>query len=130
VRGLAPAPDPNLATQREVLGAFLAASRTGDFEALVSVLDPDVVFRIDSGGIGRDARMPIIGAPAVAERLLARGARFAPHARPAIVNGTAGLIVPADVGLRAVVGFTVVGGKVAAIDLITDRQKLRRLRLS
>lgn len=88
------------------------------------------MFRIDSGGIGPDGRPPIIGAPAVAERLLARGVRFAPHARPAIVNGTAGLIVPADVGLRAVVGFTVVRGKVTAIDLITDREKLRRLRLS
>jgi RNA polymerase sigma-70 factor (ECF subfamily) len=130
VKGLAPAPDPNLATQREVVDAFLAASRTGDFEALVSVLDPDVVFRIDSGGTRPEARRPIIGAPAVAERLLARGARFAPHARPAIVNGTAGLIVPADVGLRAVIGFTVVGGKVTAIDLITDREKLRRLGVS
>ena len=59
-----------------------------------------------------------------------RRARFAPHATPAIVNGTAGLIVPADVGLRAVVGFTVLGGKVTAIDLITDREKLRRLRVS
>ena len=95
VRGLAPAPDPNIGGQREVVDAFLAASRAGDFEALLSVLDPDVVFRIDSGGIGPEARPPVLGAPAVAERLLARGARFAPHARPAIVNGTAGLIVPA-----------------------------------
>ena len=130
VRGLAPAPDPDLAQQREVVDAFLAASRAGDFEALVSVLDPNVVFRIDSGGVGPEARQPVLGAPAVAERLLARGARFAPHARPAIVNGTAGLIVPADVGLRAVVGFAVAGGKVTAIDLITDRQKLRRVRVS
>jgi RNA polymerase sigma-70 factor (ECF subfamily) len=59
-----------------------------------------------------------------------RGARFAPNVRPAIVNGTAGLIVQGDVGLRAVVGFSVVGGKVTAIDLITDRVKLRRLQLS
>ena len=130
VRGLTPTPDPNIARQREVVDAFLAASRAGDFEALVSVLDPEVVFRIDSGGIGPEARPPILGAPAVAARLLARGARFAPHATPAIVNGTAGLIVPGDAGLRAVIGFTVAGGKVTAIDLITDREKLRRLRLS
>jgi RNA polymerase sigma-70 factor (ECF subfamily) len=65
----------------------------------------------------------------VAQRLLARGSRFAPNARPAIVNGMAGLIVSTDVGLRAVVGLTVVGGKVTAIDLITDREKLRRLRM-
>ena len=83
-----------------------------------------------AAGSGRKPARRSLGAPAVAERLLARGARFAPHARPAIVNGTAGLIVPADVGLRAVVGLTVVGGKVTAIDLITDREKLRRLRLS
>ncbi len=130
VKGLAPAPDPDVLRQRQVVDAFQAASRAGDFEALVSVLDPDVVFRIDSGGTGPNARPPMIGAAAVAERLLARGARFAPHARPAIVNGTAGLIVPADVGLRAVIGFTVFGGKVAAIDLITDRKKLRGLRVS
>ena len=130
VRGLAPSPNSNIARQREVVDAFLAASRAGDFEALVSVLDPDVVFRIDSGEIGTEGRPQILGAPAVAERLLARGARFAPHAKSAIVNGTAGLIVPGDVGLRAVVGFTVAGGKVTAIDLITDREKLRRLRLA
>jgi RNA polymerase sigma factor (sigma-70 family) len=129
VRGLSPEPERDIARQREVVDAFLAASRAGDFEALLAVLDPDVVFRIDSGA-GPQARPPVLGAPAVAERLLARGARFAPHARPAIVNGTAGLIVPAEVGLRAVVGFTVAGGKVTAIDLITDRAKLHRLRLT
>lgn len=126
----APEPDPNFAAQREVVDAFLAASRAGDFDALLSVLAPEVVFRIDSGGIGSEARQPILGAPAVATRLLARGARFAPNARPAIVKGTAGLIVSGDAGLRAVVAFSVVGGKIAAIDLITDHEKLRRLRLS
>jgi RNA polymerase sigma-70 factor (ECF subfamily) len=130
VKGLAPAPDPDILRQREVVDAFLAASRAGDFEALVAVLDPNVVFRIDSGGTGPLARPPITGAPAVAQQLLARGSRFAPHARPAIVNGTAGLIIAPGPRLRAVVGFTVVGGKVTAIDLITDREKLRRLRLS
>jgi RNA polymerase sigma factor (sigma-70 family) len=130
VRGLAPEPDPSIARQREVVDAFLAASRAGDFEALLAVLDPDVVFRIDSGGIGPEARPAILGAPAVAERLLARGARFAPNATPAIVNGMAGLIVPGDVGLRAVVGFNVVDGRVTAINLITDRLKLGRLHLS
>jgi RNA polymerase sigma-70 factor (ECF subfamily) len=130
VKGLAPAPDPDILRQREVVDAFLAASRAGDFEALVGVLDPNVVFRIDSGGNGPLARSPITGAPAVAQRLLARGSRFAPHARPAIVNGTAGLIVAPGPQLRAVVGFTVIGSKVTAIDLITDREKLRRLRVS
>jgi RNA polymerase sigma factor (sigma-70 family) len=130
VKGLAPAPDPDILRQREVVDAFLAASRAGDFEALVAVLDPNVIFRIDSGGIGPLARPPVTGAPAVAQQLLARGSRFAPDARPAIVNGTAGLIVAPGPQLRAVVGFTVVAGKVTAIDLITDREKLRRLRVS
>jgi RNA polymerase sigma-70 factor (ECF subfamily) len=130
VRGLAPEPDPNIARQREVVDAFLAAARAGDFEALVAVLDPGVVFRIHSDEVGPDTRAPVLGAPAVAKRVLARGARFAPNARPAIVNGAAGAIVSGDVGLRAVVGFSVAGGKITTIDLITDREKLRRLHLS
>jgi RNA polymerase sigma-70 factor (ECF subfamily) len=124
VKGLAPAPNPDIVRQREVVDAFLAASRAGDFEALVAVLDPNVVFRIDSGGTGPLARPPITGAPAVAQQLLARGSRFAPHARPAIVNGTAGLIIAPGPRLRAVVGFTIVGGRIAEIDLITDAEKL------
>jgi hypothetical protein len=77
-----------------------------------------------------DLRGPESGSGWASSGLLARGARFAPNARPAIVNGTAGLIVAGDVRLRAVVGFSVIGGKVTAIDLITDREKLRRLHLS
>ena len=125
VKGLAPAPDPDILRQREVVDAFLAASRAGDFQALVEVLDPNVVFRIDSGGTGPLARPPITGAPAVAQQLLARGSRFAPHARPAIVNGTAGLIIAPGPRLRAVVGFTIVAGRITAINLITDTEKLR-----
>jgi RNA polymerase sigma factor (sigma-70 family) len=125
VKGLAPAPDLDILRQREVVDAFLAASRAGDFEALVEVLDPNVVFRIDSGGTGPLARPPITGAPAVAQQLLARGSRFAPHARPAIVNGTAGLIIAPGPQLRAVVGFTIVAGRITAINLITDTEKLR-----
>src|SRR5436190_1504686 len=83
VRGAAPTPDPDLARQREVVDAFLAASRAGDFEALVAVLDPDVVFRVDAGGAGPLAREPLSGAKAVADQILARGTRFAPLARPA-----------------------------------------------
>jgi RNA polymerase sigma factor (sigma-70 family) len=127
VRGMAPPPDPDVARQREVVDAFLAASRAGDFEALVAVLDPAVVFRVDSGGSGPLARPPITGAAAVARQILARGSRFAPNARPAIVNGAAGLVVGSGSELRAVVGFTVIAGRVAAVDLITDTEKLRGL---
>ena len=127
VRGSAPMPDADLARQREVVAAFLAASRAGDFEALVAVLDPDVVFRADAGRASPLAREPIVGAGAVARQVLARGSRFAPHARPAVVNGGAGLIVGVDDRPVAVIGFAIAGGRIAAIDLITDPDKLRRL---
>src|SRR6058998_3406869 len=78
VQGAAPSPDADLAKQREVVDAFLAASRAGDFEALTAVLDPDVVFRADTGPAGE--RMPVEGAAAVARQVLSRGRRFAPFA--------------------------------------------------
>src|SRR5205085_2193388 len=73
VRGATPTPDPDLAQQRRVVDAFLAASRAGDFEALVAVLDPDVVFRVDGGGVPPRARPPVVGAEAVARQVLTRG---------------------------------------------------------
>jgi len=126
VRGAAPVPDVDLTRQRELVNAFLAAARGGDFDALVAVLDPDVVFRVDAGTTPQ-AREPVTGAAAVAETVLARGRRFAPLAQHAIVNGAAGLIVGPRDNPRAVIGFTVVGGRIVALDLILDRTKLRRL---
>jgi RNA polymerase sigma-70 factor (ECF subfamily) len=125
VQGAAPSPDADLARQREVVDAFLAASRAGDFEALVAVLDPDVVFRSDRGLTSPLARPPVTGAAAVAEMILERGSRFAPDARPALVNGTAGFVVVRNQRPFAVVGFTVSNGRIAEIDLITDPEKLR-----
>ena len=127
VRGAAPQPDPDVARQREVVDAFLAASRAGDFEALIAVLDPEVVFRIDTGGTAPRARPPLVGAYAVARQILERGTPLAPLARPALVNGSAGAIV--DIGGRpfAVVSFTVRQGRIAAIDLVADPDKLRGL---
>lgn len=87
--GAAPNPDVDLPHQREIVDAFLAASRAGDFDALLAVLDPEVVFRTD-GGTSPLARPPIAGAPAVAKQVLARGSRFAPQARPALVNSAVG----------------------------------------
>jgi RNA polymerase sigma-70 factor (ECF subfamily) len=124
VQGVAPDPDADLARQREVVDAFLAAARAGDFEALVEVLDPDVVFRADRGA-GRPAGPPVAGATAVARQILARGAPFAPLARPAIVNGAAGLVVPARGRLLAAVGFTISRGRIVEIDLVADPEKLR-----
>jgi RNA polymerase sigma-70 factor (ECF subfamily) len=126
VRGSAPVPDPDVARQREVVAAFLAAARAGDFEALVEVLDPGAVFRVDAGLLRGRAREPVVGAAAVAETVLARGFRFAPLARHALVNGTAGLVVGPEDAPMAVLGFTIVGGKVVALDLILDRRKLSR----
>ena len=127
VQGERAIPDADLDTQREVLDAFLAAARGGDFEALLEVLDPDVVFRLDTGGIVPRARPPVEGAEAVAARVLERGSRLAGLARPAIVNGAAGLIVAPGGRPFAVVGFTVVNGRIAEIDVIADPAKLRRL---
>ena len=126
VQGAAPNPDADLNQQREIVDAFLAASRAGDFDALLAVLDPTVVFRFDAG-TSPLARPPITGAPAVARQLLARGSRFAPQARPALVNGAAGVVVGPAHKPFAVVGFTVAGGRIVAIDVITDPEKLRGL---
>jgi RNA polymerase sigma factor (sigma-70 family) len=127
VRGATPVSEPDLARQREVVDAFLAASRAGDFEALVAVLDPDVVFNADTR---TGDRMPIQGAEAVARQILARGAPLAPFARPAIVNGAAGAIVAPGRTPIAVVGFTVVNGRISEIDLIANPDKLRHVVLA
>ena len=127
VRGAAPADDTGVAEQRELVEAFLAASRNGDFEGLLRVLDPDVVFRIDAGGRGPRARDPVTGAGAVARQVLAHGRPFARFARPATVNGAAGLVIRPGRKPFAVVGFTVARGRIVAIDLIADQQKLRGL---
>jgi RNA polymerase sigma factor (sigma-70 family) len=119
-----PAPDPDLVRQREVVDAFFLAARGGDFDALVALLDPDVVLRFDDGARRRGAAAVIRGAAAVA-----RQARVAPAAlvRPALVNGAAGAVI--TVGGRPVVvmGFTVTGGKIVEIDAIADPERIRRL---
>jgi len=125
----APAVEADLGRQRELVDAFLAASREGDFEALVAVLDPDVVFHADTGGVPPLARPPIVGAEKVANNVLARGRPFARFARPAIVNGAAGLVVAPAGRPMAVVGFTVADQRIVEIDIIADPEKLQRLRV-
>jgi RNA polymerase sigma factor (sigma-70 family) len=127
VRGATPPSDPDLGHQRQVVDAFLAAARSGDFAALLAVLDPDVVFRIDGGGIPPRAAPTIVGAEAVAREAIARGSRLAQFARPAIVNGSAGVVVAPGPTPVAVIGFTVFAGRIVAIDLVADPGKLRRL---
>jgi RNA polymerase sigma factor (sigma-70 family) len=131
VRGAAPNPDADLAEQRAVVDAFLAAAREGDFDALVAVLDPDVVFRADRGRLPAAARLPAVvrGATKVAEVAIAGGRRFTRFARPAIVNGAAGLVLAPNHRPIAVVGFTVTRGRIATIDLIVNPDKLRAVLL-
>jgi RNA polymerase sigma-70 factor (ECF subfamily) len=130
VQGAAPNPDTDLTHQRELVDAFLAASRAGDFDALLAVLDPDVVFRFDPGKSSPHARPPIVGAAAVAREVATRGPRFAPQCRPALVNGAAGFIVGPEGSPFAVVGFSVARGRIVTIDLVVDPDKLRGLAVS
>jgi RNA polymerase sigma-70 factor, ECF subfamily len=127
VRG-APVVDADLARQRELVDAFLAAAREGDFEGLVAVLHPDVVFRQDVGD-GRPARPPILGAEAVARVALEQGRRFAALARPALVNGGAGIVVSVQDRVLGVCGVTVSGDRIAELDLVIDPAKLRDVRV-
>ena len=126
VRGATPAHDPDLARQREAVDAFRAAARNGDFDALVAVLDPDVVLRSDGGALRPDAASVVRGAPAVAGQAL-RFAPLASFARPALVNGTAGEIVARHGRPFAVLAFTVSRGKIVEIDVFVDPVLLRRL---
>jgi RNA polymerase sigma-70 factor (ECF subfamily) len=124
-----PAPDPDLARQREVVDAFFSAARGGDFDALVAVLDPDVVLRLDSGARRPAASLMIRGAAAVARQAqsgLAAALRAA-HLRPALVNGAAGVVVTVRGRPITVMGFTVADGKIAEIDAIADPERVRKI---
>jgi RNA polymerase sigma factor (sigma-70 family) len=123
----APTPDPDMARQRAAVDAFLAAARSGDLGGLLEVLDPNVVFRADPGAAATVLPFPVRGAPAVAERVLQTAPRFAAHATAVIVNGQAGAVFAPGGSPAGVIGFTVVGGRIAAIDLIADPVKLSRL---
>ncbi|MER5651157.1 RNA polymerase sigma factor SigJ [Streptosporangium sp. NPDC002524] len=129
VRGQAPVPDPDLARQREVVDAFFAAARDGDFDALVTVLHPGVVLRSD-GGVARARHTVVItGARTVAEQALTFG-RLSPFARPALVNGAAGVVVAAHGRPLSVMAFTVTGGMILAVDVLSDPERLSRLDLA
>jgi RNA polymerase sigma-70 factor (ECF subfamily) len=127
IQAAKPEPDADLAIQQRVVDAFLAAARAGDFDALLSLLDPDVVLRTDGGGNGPLARPPVVGAMQVGEVLRAQAGTFAPHGRLALVNGGPGVIVGPPGKIVAVVTFSVVGGRIREIDIVGDRAKLQRL---
>jgi RNA polymerase sigma factor (sigma-70 family) len=127
VQGETRAPDADLETQRRVVDAFLAAAREGDFEALLEVLDPDVVLRVDLGPVGgsREVR----GARAVAGQALFYP-RLGVVTTPAIVNGAVGAVSTLDGELYAVGGITVRGGKIVEMDILADPERLGRLALT
>jgi RNA polymerase sigma-70 factor (ECF subfamily) len=121
-----PTPDPDVARQREVVDAFFAAARRGDFAALVAVLDPEVVLRSDGG-----ERRPAVtfvrrGVDEVVRCALA-GALPAAVLRPALVNGAAGVVVTIHGRPFAVMGFTVVRGKILEINVVMDPDRLAQL---
>jgi RNA polymerase sigma-70 factor (ECF subfamily) len=128
LRGQAPAPDPDLGRQREVVDAFFAASRAGDFEALVAVLDPDVVLR--SAGPARPGLTVVLrGAATVAgQAFLAR--RLGQYVRRALVNGAAGVVVVRDGRPLSIMAFTVTAGRIVAIDVLADPDRLAGVDLS
>jgi RNA polymerase sigma-70 factor, ECF subfamily len=129
VQGRPTIPDADINRQRTVVDAFLAAAREGDFDALLELLDPDVVLRADAGALPSGASREMHGAQAVAEgaRTFARLARLA---QPALVNGAAGFVVAQQGRPVSVAGFTVTGGKIVEIDILADPERLRQIDLS
>ncbi len=129
VQGAAAVPDADLSRQREVVDAFLSASRAGDFDALLAVLDPDVVLRTDPiavpPGFSQEAR----GAMAVVRRAVV-GARYAPHSQLALLDGVVGLVIAPRGRLIRALAFTVAGGRITEIDVIADTDRLRRLEVA
>ncbi len=124
-----PEPDPDLARQREVVDAFFAASRDGDFDALVAVLDPDVELRIDGGVLREEASLVLHGAEAVAGHA-ATYSKLHPFVRPALVNGAAGAVVAPHGRVFSVMAFTVTNGKIAQIDALVDPERLAEFDLT
>ncbi|MFC4030192.1 sigma-70 family RNA polymerase sigma factor [Streptomyces polygonati] len=126
VKGVARVPEADLARQRRVVDAFLAASREGDFEALVALLDPDIVLRADAAAGPTALPVTLRGARIVANGASAASAR-ARFSEPALVNGSVGLVTAPLGRLHVVLGFTVVGDRITAIEVIGDPDRLRSL---
>ncbi|MFF1904287.1 sigma-70 family RNA polymerase sigma factor [Kitasatospora sp. NPDC058218] len=126
VQGAAPAQDGDLTLRREVVEAFLSAARGGDFEALLAVLDPEVVARSDGGALRPSVFRR--GAAEVASQAITF-ARFAQDGRPVLVNGSPGVLALADGKPLSLMAFTVRGGRITALDILTDPERLARLDL-
>ncbi|AVH55026.1 MULTISPECIES: RNA polymerase sigma factor SigJ [Streptomyces] len=130
VQGATPSADPDLGRQRQVLDAFLAASRGGDFEALVALLHPDVVLRVDSGALvrGAAASKVVHGAKAVAEQAFTFR-QFAQVARLALVNGALGVVTAPEGRPVSVTAVTIADGRITGMYILSDPERLERLAL-
>jgi RNA polymerase sigma factor (sigma-70 family) len=128
IRGVDTTPDADAAAQQEVVEAFLAAARDGDFDALVAVLDPDIVERVDTGS---GTLVVVRGAEYVARRAMA-AAQLQPGlvARLALVNGAAGWVALLDGAVYAVAALTVANGRIMTMDILLDPARLARLDLT
>jgi RNA polymerase sigma-70 factor (ECF subfamily) len=131
VQGAAPAPDPDPVTQRRLVDAFLAAARGGDLDALLAILDPDVVLRADGGTLLPGGMKVLRGADVVAgqagtfQRMATVSA-----ARPALVNGVAGLVNRVNGKLVSIMSFTVANEKIVSIDILSDPDRLAHMDLT
>ena len=123
VRGATPPREADAERQREVVTAFLRASRDGDFETLLTVLDPEVVVRADATSVAMGSEAEVRGATAVLKTFLGR----AVGAQPAVIDGVAGAAWAPGGQVRAVLSFTIADGRVTAIDLIGDRERIDQL---
>ena len=127
IRGV-PQPDADPRQQRAVVDAFFAASRDGDFEALLAILDPQVELRIDGGLLRADASLVLRGAEAVAGHT-STYSTLHPFVRPALVNGAAGAVVSVHGRRFSVMAFTVTDGRITQIDALLDPERLAGLDL-
>ena len=132
VKEMAPAPDADLTHQREVVDAFVAAARDGDLDKLLTVLDPDIVLRADYGAAPALGSRKLHGATAVSKQALTFSRLGGPELvrHPALVNGAAGLVVTRAGQPFSIMAFAITGGKIVAIDILADPERLRRLDLA
>jgi RNA polymerase sigma factor (sigma-70 family) len=122
-------PDADLDSQREVIDAFIAAAREGDFETLLEVLDPDVVLRADSGAVGIGGSRIVRGAANVARQAQAFS-RLDIDVRAALVNGAAGTVTLRDGRPFAIAGFTIRNRRIVEMNVLADPERLRQVDLT
>jgi RNA polymerase sigma-70 factor (ECF subfamily) len=129
VQGSSPVPDADLGTQREVVDAFIAAAREGDFTALLEVLDPDVVLRADVDPAGLGSATVVRGAETIARQASAFQ-QLGVEIRPALVNGAVGTVTLRDGRPFTIVGFTIRNRRIVEMDIVADPERLARLDLA